>query len=187
MSLKFKTRGAADDTLSKLFKMAELYANNQIAKDKAVADALERDSKVKSDVATNYSDYVDNIVTPQDVTAANIYSGGLEGMIKDSPEAFFTKKSADAKLNEKTSEMAYYQTAINGAYDKHNATAGIDTAHRTERRIYAGQELMVFGISTTLHEHGTFRLRNNAEATAIEAMRDQHQARQILAPRSCFE
>ena len=120
MSLKFKTRGAADDTLSKLFKMAELYANNQIAKDKAVADALERDSKVKSDVATNYSNYVDNIVTPQDVTAANIYSGGLEGTIANNPEAFFTKKSADAKLNEKTSEMAYYQPTINSGYDKHN-------------------------------------------------------------------
>ena len=91
--LKFKTRSSSAEALSQLFKMAESYADTQIANDEAVARALGRESTLKNNIATDFNNFVDNIVTPSDITAANTYSEGLDSIVANDPEAFFTKKS----------------------------------------------------------------------------------------------
>ena len=89
MSFKIKTGRSEYDELLKLLQTFSRADTTQLRKDKAIADALEKDNETRTNIATNYTDYVDNITTPSDVTAANVHSSSLEGLIKNHPEAFY--------------------------------------------------------------------------------------------------
>ena len=119
MSLKFKTGSSSKEVLSQLFKMAESYADTQIAQQKIEVQREKNRQDKEKDMSNSYENLVDNVATPEDIIAARQTSNHLDGLIKNNPDAFINKQASDATLNEKTSDYLNYKTTIDSGYDKY--------------------------------------------------------------------